>query len=197
MTAGHVAGVILAAGAGRRLGRPKALVTGHDGRPWVVDAVDTLRDAGCPDILVAVGAEADLVRRELASDVVVVDVPDWQQGMGASLKAGLAALPETLAESALIHLVDLPDVGADVMVRLLTRRSPVALARATYAGRPGHPVLLGREHWSAIAETLVGDRGAAAYLTSNGVELVECGDLATGHDIDTPEALAAVREVGD
>lgn len=190
MTAGRTAGVVLAAGAGRRMGQPKALVAGRDGRPWVVDAVDTLRDAGCHDILVAVGAAADLVRRELDSKVVIVEVPDWQQGMGVSLKACLAALEETSAEAAVIHLVDLPDVGTDAVARLLAQSSSRALSRASYAGHGGHPVLLGREHWSAVAETLSGDRGAAAYLNSNGVELVECGDLATGRDVDTPEALA-------
>lgn len=190
MTAGRIAGVVLAAGAGRRMGQPKALVAGRDGRPWVVGAVGVLRDAGCHDIFVAVGASSDLVRRELDPAVVVVDVPDWQQGMGVSLKTCLAALDETSAESAVIHLVDLPDVGADAVARLLARSSSGALARASYDGDPGHPVLLGREHWSAAAGTLSGDRGAAAYLNSNGVELVECGDLATGHDIDTPQALA-------
>lgn len=190
MTAGRIAGVVLAAGGGRRMGQPKALVAGRDGRPWVADAVGTLRAGGCHDILVAVGAAADLVRRELDSEVIAVDVPDWQQGMSVSLKVCLAALEETSAEAAVIHLVDLPDVGADVVARLLAQSSSRAIARATYSGHPGHPVLLGREHWSAVAETLSGDRGAAVYLNSNGVELVECGDLATGRDVDTPEALA-------
>lgn len=196
MTASDVAGIVLAAGAGRRMGQPKALVTGRGGRPWVVDAVEVLRAAGCQDIRVAVGASADLVRRELAPDVMIVDVPDWELGMSASLKACLASVGGSPAESVLIHLVDLPDVGSTVVERLLAKSSPQAVARASYAGLPGHPVLLGRDHWAGVSESLAGDKGAAAYLSSHGVELVECGDLAAGRDIDTPEGLAALRHLG-
>lgn len=178
------------------MGQPKALVTGQRGRPWVVDAVEVLRDAGCHDVRVAVGASAGEVRRELDPDVMVVDVPDWELGMSASLKACLADLDGSPSQAALVHLVDLPDVGAAVVARLLARTAPQALVRASYAGKPGHPVLLGREHWAGITATLVGDKGAAAYLASNSVELVECGDLATGQDIDTPEGLRGVRGAG-
>jgi len=62
---------------------------------------------------------------------------------------------------------------------------PAALARATYDGRPGHPVLLGRDHWAGVVQTAVGDYGARAYLADRDVTLVECGDLATGRDVDS------------
>jgi nicotine blue oxidoreductase len=109
--------------------------------------------------------------------------------MGASLRAGLAALEE--GEAALVHLVDLPDVTAAVVGRLLV--APVGAAtlrRAAYAGVPGHPVLLGRDHWAGVAATAVGDRGARDYLRTHRPELVECGDLATGADVDVPAAPA-------
>ena len=61
-----------------------------------------------------------------------------------------------------------------------------ALVRATYDGRPGHPVLLGRDHWHGVLETATGDRGARDYLATNMVLLVECGDLASGVDVDSP-----------
>ena len=60
------------------------------------------------------------------------------------------------------------------------------LARAAYAGEPGHPVLLGRDHWAEVAAHRHGDRGARDYLGAHDVTLVECGDLATGADQDDP-----------
>ena len=113
--------------------------------------------------------------------MVVAD--DWAEGMGASLRAGLDALPDgvTGAAAALVSLVDLPDVGPDVVRRVLAAATgPQVLARAAYAGEPGHPVLLGRDHWAAVAESATGDRGARDYLAAHDVTLVECGDLATG-----------------
>ena len=95
------------------------------------------------------------------------------------------SLPRTTA--ALVTLVDLPDVGSDVVRRLLDRPvSADTLARATYDGTPGHPVLIGRDHWAGVIESATGDRGARSYLGTHDVELVECGDLATGRDVDAP-----------
>lgn len=185
----NVAGIVLAAGAGSRMGQPKALVTGRTGRPWVVDAVTGLRAAGCQSLHVAVGAAADQVRMHLDPDVQVIEVADWQAGMSASLRSVLRALEQTPAESALIHLVDLPDVGADVVARIMSHGSLKVLARASYDGRPGHPVVIGREHWAGVIESLTGDSGAATYLTRHGVAMVECGDLATGLDVDTQAEL--------
>ena len=64
-----------------------------------------------------------------------------------------------------------------------------ALVRATYSGRPGHPVLIGRDHWAPVAATAGGDSGAREYLLARGVVECECGDLATGRDVDRPEDL--------
>ena len=60
------------------------------------------------------------------------------------------------------------------------------LARAAYDGEPGHPVLLGHDHWAGVVATAQGDRGARDYLADHDVLLVECGDLATGRDRDEP-----------
>lgn len=96
--------------------------------------------------------------------------------MSASLRAGLGAAGEAYA--ALVHLVDLPDVGPEVVHRLIHDASPDALARAVYGGRPGHPVLIGRDHWDGVMQDAVGDRGARDYLDAHGVLDVDCGDLA-------------------
>jgi CTP:molybdopterin cytidylyltransferase MocA len=83
--------------------------------------------------------------------------------------------------------VDLPDVTAEVVRRVVAAATgPADLVRATYAGRPGHPVLLGKDHWTGVQGTVAGDTGARDYLAAYDVTLVECGDLATGRDVDTP-----------
>ena len=85
-----------------------------------------------------------------------------------------------------VHLVDLPDVTAKVVSRVLEQAPADAgvLARATFGGRPGHPVLIGSSHLPAIIDGLTADRGAQDYLVRLGVVGVECSDLATGRDRD-------------
>lgn len=179
-----VRGLLLAAGAGRRIGAPKALLRDRDGTSWLVRAVDAL--APCDGVTVVLGAGADDAARLLPPRVEHVVAEDWDTGMGASLRAGLRAVAPGGADAVLVALVDLPDVSAAVVARVLAAvpGGPAALARASYAGVPGHPVLIGRDHWAAAADAAVGDRGARDFLAGAEVALVECGDLATGHDVD-------------
>ena len=186
-------GLLLAAGAGSRMGRPKALVRDPDGTSWLVRSLEVLREAGCEEVVVVLGARADEARTLVPADVGVVVADDWADGMAASLRRGLRELSTDPSESnepselAVVTLVDLPDVTSDVVRRVLaTATGPRTLARASYDGVPGHPVVLGRAHWLAIADDVSGDEGAKAYLRRHGCGLVECGDLATGADQDTP-----------
>jgi CTP:molybdopterin cytidylyltransferase MocA len=173
-------GLLLAAGAGRRMGRPKALVEG-----WLARSVEAL--AGCDQVVVVLGAGAEEARPLLHPyDVTVVVNPHWEDGMGSSLHAGLTHLAHGPATRCLLMLVDLPDVGADVIDRLLAHPGEeTVLARAAYDGQPGHPVLLGRDHWGGVLALVDGDEGARAYLRAHRPLLVECGDLATGRDVDS------------
>jgi CTP:molybdopterin cytidylyltransferase MocA len=186
----RVAGLLLAAGAGTRMGQPKALVRDDDGTSWLLRSIEVLRDGGCATVSVVVGAEADAVRKLLTDEAVtVVEAVDWAEGMGASLRTGLWALARNAdaTDAACVHLVDLPDIGPKVVSRVIGAAAPVepdALARATYSGRPGHPVLIGRDHWASIAAGAVGDRGARTYLDAYDAQPVECADLATGRDVD-------------
>ncbi|MFC7891787.1 NTP transferase domain-containing protein [Streptomyces sp. NPDC057381] len=189
----QVAGLLLAAGGGRRLGgRPKALLE-HRGHPLVEHAIAALRAAGCARVHVVLGARADAVRERAALDgCVVVENPDWEQGMGSSLRAGLASLTGTGARAALVSLVDQPGIGAEAMARVRGGfRDETSLVSAAYAGARGHPVLLGAGHWPGVMATATGDRGARAYLREHEarITLVECGDVARPYDIDTEADL--------
>jgi CTP:molybdopterin cytidylyltransferase MocA len=105
--------------------------------------------------------------------------------------AALAGL-DPPPDAALVHLVDLPGVTAEAVARLAEAGTgPAALVRAAYAGRPGHPVVLGRSHWAGVRAAAVGDAGARAYLAAHPeLRLVECADVADPADVDTVEQLA-------
>jgi CTP:molybdopterin cytidylyltransferase MocA len=181
-----VEGLLLAAGAGHRMGLPKALVADEHGS-WLARGVAVLREGGCRRVTVVLGAEAERARAlTLDLDVTVVVAEDWAEGMGASLRTGLRSLDGSAEDGAVVSLVDLPDLVPEVVTRVIGATSgSAALARATYHGRWGHPVLIGRDHWAGVVETAVGDQGARAYLADRDVALVECGDLATGRDVDS------------
>ena len=176
-------GLLLAAGAGRRFGGPKALARDDDGTSWLLRSVQALRPS--EEIVVVLGAEAERAAALLPMSVSRIRADDWAEGMGASLRAGLLALEGTDHDAAVVSLVDLPDVDAAVVARLCAAATgPAVLARASYDGAPGHPVLIGRDHWARVVGTATGDRGARDYLAAHDVVLVECGDLASGADVD-------------
>jgi CTP:molybdopterin cytidylyltransferase MocA len=172
------AGVLLAAGAGTRYGMPK--VRAEDGR-WLRACVAALADGGCDDVVVVLGAAAV----DLPAPARAVVAQDWENGLSASVRAGINAVD---ASFAVLHAVDTPDVSAEVVRRVLdaARSSNSGLARARYGGRPGHPVAIAREHWPDLLAGLRGDEGARPFLSGRtDVVAVDCADLATGRDIDT------------
>ncbi len=178
-------GIVLAAGAGTRFGRPKALVETAGGTPWLTVAVELLRDAGCGRMLVVLGARALEVPPATGVEVVVAD--DWETGMSASLRAGLIAASASppVITAALLTLVDLPELPLAVVRRIAAEPfDDATLRQAVFEGRPGHPVLIGRDRWSAVAASASGDSGARRYLAGHGVAEIECGDLFDGHDVD-------------
>ena len=222
----RTAGLLLAAGAGRRYGMPKALVE-RDGRLLVERGLATLRTGGCDPVVVVLGAAADEVRAHAdLSGAYVVYNPDWADGMGSSLRTGLAALVGTLAaaetvktatlmastetvkaattvaatetvdpsgtvEAVAILLVDTPGITPEAVRRVLAGSGdhPAdALVVATYHGQRGHPVLLGRDHWTGAADLADGDIGARPYLRVHHAQVltVPCEEIADGTDIDEP-----------
>jgi len=182
---GTVSGLVLAAGAGRRFGGPKALARTRAGTPWIALAARALREGGCRDITVVLGAEADAAAALVPADVSIVRAGSWASGVAASLRAGLAAVASGPSISVVVLPVDTPDVPPTAVARVVRRAGADALAQATYDGAPGHPVLLGRNHWGPVAASIRGDIGARPYLIAQDAQLIECGDLWSGADCDT------------
>jgi CTP:molybdopterin cytidylyltransferase MocA len=184
----RVAGVLLAAGGGTRLGRPKALVQ-IAGQSLADRGVALLRAGGAAPVVVVTGAAA-----AEPLGVLIVHNPDWRSGMGSSLAVGLTALPGT-AEAAVIALADQPLVGPEAVRRLIAAyQEGAGVAVAAYDGQPRNPVLIARPHWAEVIATSPGDTGARAFLRSRPelATLVECGDTGSPDDVDTPEDLERV-----
>jgi CTP:molybdopterin cytidylyltransferase MocA len=182
-----VAGLVLAAGGGRRYGMPKALVE-YEGSLLVERAV---RTAGvvCDPVLVVLGAQAMEVWRTADLDGATVLVnPDWESGMASSLRTGLDGLRgwPGRVDAVLVQLVDMPGMTQAALERMAEHAGPDALAVAAYDGVRGHPVLLGREHWAGVAGTATGDEGARRYLAAHDVVEVDCTGLADPTDMDVP-----------
>jgi CTP:molybdopterin cytidylyltransferase MocA len=199
-----VAGVLLAAGAGSRLGRPKALVV-VGGQSMARRGIRLLRDGGADPVIVVTGAtgpDTDVTGlgtgtgtggRELG--VISVHNPDWPTGMGSSLAVGLGAVPaECIA--AVLALADQPLVGPQAVRRLMDAHAAGAsVAVACYEGRPRNPALISREYWPEVIALASGDVGARPFLRTHRdlVTEVECGDTGRPDDVDSPEDLARIE----
>src|SRR5215472_4517305 len=180
-----VAGVLLAAGEGSRLGQPKALVE-IGGQTLAQRGVALLRDGGAAPVAVVTGAVAVTL-----PGVLTVHNPDWRRGMGSSLAAGLAAVPDG-CHAAVIALADQPLIGPEAVRRLIAAHAGGAsIAVAAYHGVPRNPVLLAREHWAGVVALAVGDAGARPFLRAHPdlVTVVESGDTGRPDDLDTPADL--------
>ncbi|UOY00666.1 nucleotidyltransferase family protein [Blastococcus sp. PRF04-17] len=192
----QTAAVVLAAGGGRRYGKPKALVE-YEGSLLVERAVRTAR-AATDVVLVVLGAQAvDVWRTADLTGATVLANKDWESGMASSLRTGLDGLrgfPGTV-DAALITLVDMPGMTPEALRRMAEHASPDALAVATYDGVRSHPVLLGRDHWAGVIETAQGDEGARRYLAEHSaagkVTEVDCTGLADPTDLDVPGVPSA------
>ena len=204
-----VAGVLLAAGSGSRLGRPKALVV-VGGKSMASRGITLLRDGGTNPVIVVTGAtgpdtavtgpEAGVTGPGTGPDdrglsVISVHNPDWPSGMGSSLAVGLGAVPDECT-AAVLALADQPLVGPQAVRRLLAAYAAGAgVAVACYDGRPRNPVLISREHWPAVIALASGDVGARPFLRAHQalVTEVECGDTGRPDDVDSPEDLARIE----
>ncbi|HEY1915219.1 MAG TPA: nucleotidyltransferase family protein [Streptosporangiaceae bacterium] len=198
----RVAGLLLAAGSGSRLGRPKALVE-IAGQTLAERGVALLTAGGAAPVVVVTGAAP-----VEPAGALVVHNPDWATGMGSSLAAGLTALVGLKTgqdaspnaghqpiEAVVIALADQPLVGPAAVARLIAAyRDGAPVAVAAYHGQPRNPVLIARPHWAEVIRLSTGDVGARPFLRAHPElrTLVECGDTGRPDDVDTPEDLARI-----
>lgn len=191
--------VLLAAGAGTRLGLgPKALLPFRGGT-LLAHVARQLLDGGCSEVVVVVGAGAAEVRATpLPQACSFVENPRWREGMGSSFAAGVAAAG---GGQVLVALVDQPGMTSELVARLLSRQRPGRITAAGYANavgadgegslRRGNPVLFPAGLAVAAAASVTGDSGAREYLAAHRdlVDVVDCSDLGDGADVDTPADL--------
>jgi len=193
---------------GKRMGLPKALIKLPNGRSMLTNAMQILREGGCQDVVLVVGAGESYVRKALeaarpeVSKIIgdgrlfIVSNPDFEEGMSSSVRAGMRALGQldSKPDAAVIQLVDTPDISPDAIDKVARFSAPDALVVATYDGKIGHPTLIGRAHWEPIASSVKGDVGARQYFKGRSdLKRVPCDGLGSPADLDTPEQLAARR----
>lgn len=188
--------MILAAGQSRRMGAANKLLLPWRGKPVILHVADTVRATPARPVVLVTGHQAGQVAAAVAGHALtIVHNPDFADGIAGSLRAGIAALPDTL-DGAFLCLGDLPLVGPAVLDRLVAGFSPATgqtVCVPVHDGRRGHPVLWARRHFAALMK-LEGDRGARDLIAAAGSALVEVPmpDAAVLTDVDTPDALAAL-----
>ncbi len=183
-----IAGLVLAAGAGTRFGESESkLLADVNGQPVLERAVAAACAVPALErVLVVLGSRSTEIKARVDFGRAETAVcPDWASGQSASLRCGLRALAG--AEKVLVTLGDAPLLTPQAIARFVGEPGGT---RAVFAGRPGHPVVLGPDEIAA-ALSLSGDHGAQGLL--RGAREIEAGHLCSGRDIDTPEDLEAIR----
>jgi molybdenum cofactor cytidylyltransferase len=193
-----IAALVLAAGRSSRMGAANKLLAEVDGTPMVRHAVEAAVASQARPVIVVTGNEQGKVQKALRGcKVRFVHNPDFAEGMSTSLKKGLAALPPD-SDGVLVCLADMPRVAAGVLDRLIAAFNPLegrAICVPTWNGKRGNPVLWDKRFFVEMAE-LAGDVGAKHLIGEHAdlVTEVAMPDDAILTDIDTPEALAALRQ---
>lgn len=192
-----IAAIVLAAGAARRMGRPKQLLP-LAGKPLVWHVADTACRAGLSEVIVVTGSQRAAVTEAVADlPVRPVHNPGWQAGQASSLRAGLAAAaPETAA--AIFLLADQPLVSPDIIRALVAAwRAGGTIVVPTASGRRGNPVLFDLGCWRRQLVALSGDAGARGIIAANPgeVQAVPVADEAIFFDVDTPDDYIKLQEL--
>ncbi|RMG64259.1 MAG: nucleotidyltransferase family protein [Bacteroidetes bacterium] len=184
----QTAAIVLAAGASRRLGQPKQALL-HVGEPLLLRAARLARAAGAEPVIVVLGAYAAQLRPLLAGETVqIVENPDWEAGMGSSIRCGMAALPDT-CEAVLFLVVDQPGLSVTHLQALLQATSgPYSMAASAYGQKLGVPAVFTARHFAAL-RTHEGPNGARQLLRSLPEQVARVPFPEGAWDIDRPEDL--------
>ncbi len=193
----NVAALVLAAGKSSRMGGPNKLLAEISGKPLVRIAVDEALASRARPVIVVTGHQRERVEAALAGlPVKFVHNPDFANGLGTSLKAGIAALPAE-ADGVIVCLGDMPQVDAALIDRLTAAFDPekgALVVVPTLDGKRGNPVVWSRRFFHDLM-TVEGDVGARHLIGAYPEAVVEVpvSGKAAMTDVDTPEALRAVK----
>jgi molybdenum cofactor cytidylyltransferase len=188
-----ISGIVLAGGASRRMGAPKALLD-CQGQTFVGRICRAMLAARVGELVVVVGANADTIRAALPADPAIrsVDNPRYKLGQLSSLMVGVQAL-STDSEAAVVTLVDHPLVQADTICGLIAsfRSEPISIIIATHHGKRGHPVLFSSQLYGEILAAPL-DQGAKVVVRKDPgrVRHLSLDDPGIVADIDTPRDYA-------
>lgn len=196
----HLSMIILAAGRGARIGIPKVLLRMRDGTPLVAHHVAAMASVDPAEIIVVLGEEARQARSLIPGNAQAVFNPDYASGMGSSLQVGLKSVaPDSAA--AVITLVDLTDIPAEVYPRFVEQANDDVIARCTWNSVPGHPVMFGHNRIAEAIDACHDDVGAKRLFNESPgrVTMIESGDLLApgtdgNFDVDT-QAQAQARGI--
>jgi molybdenum cofactor cytidylyltransferase len=184
-----IGAILLAAGSARRMGEDK-LVAELGGKPLVMHAFDAILAARLEAPIVAV-APGSAVTPLIEAGATIVEVADHALGMAHSLSAAIRRVPISWT-AAIICLADMPFVRSATVAALAREGAVNVVVRPRFEGRPGNPVLWGRQYFNRL-QRLTGDQGGRAALADAMVKYLDCDDPGIEIDIDTPEALAEAR----
>jgi molybdenum cofactor cytidylyltransferase len=193
----RIAAIVLAAGKSTRMGGPNKLLSDVGGKLMVRIAADEALASKASPVFVVTGHQQEQVRAALKDlPVTFVHNPEFADGLSTSVKAGVAALPEEI-DGAIVCLGDMPQVDAALIDRMLSAFDPekgALIVVPTAEGKRGNPVLWSRRFFPELL-ALEGDIGARQLIAAYPEAIVEVpvGDSGAFRDIDTPDALAALR----
>ncbi|MFL6521139.1 MAG: NTP transferase domain-containing protein [Chthoniobacterales bacterium] len=183
----NVAAVILAAGGSSRLGRPKQLLIFH-GETLIRRSVRAAAGAGCDPVIVVVGNLGDTIQRELRStSTIVVENPEWQRGLGTSVRRGLQEVGDSI-DAVVLLTCDQPLVDKTLVAELITVHEKIRkpMVAASYANTLGVPALFDRSCFADLL-ALPNDSGAKKLITSRPNDVATVPFEQGAIDIDTPE----------
>jgi molybdenum cofactor cytidylyltransferase len=189
----HIAAVVLAAGESRRMGEQNKLTMRVDGIPMVARVVDALQESSAQRVIVVTGHEPEQIQEALSGrNVELVHNPDYAEGIGTSVRTGIAALGDDV-DGALVALGDMPWVSAEVIRRLVdafTSDGELSIFIPMFGRKRGNPVLWGSQHFPELL-ALAGDVGGKAlfHRHAEAICYVDVESASVNIDVDTPEAL--------
>ena len=196
----HYAIVILAAGKSKRLGTQKQLLQ-YKGKTLLNHAVDTALKTGCPSVIVVLGSNMDLLRKELKDKpIIIVENMGWQQGMASSIRCALENIKAAIIrpQGVILMVCDQPHVNSSLLLNLLEKKQQAGLpiAASSYAGKMGTPALFDKSFFPALMK-LTGDKGAGKLISDNPDKVATLSFPAGIIDIDTVEDYELLKKNND